>query len=85
MSTKTDSATAKVLAALNVGTAEQEERMLERAAAAPKAARGVTPALGATERIHLHLPLDTIRALKVRAAETGLSPSQVVAKLLGVE
>ena len=58
--------------------------MLERAAAAPKAARGVAPALGATERIHLHLPPDTIRALKVRAVEMGLSPSQVVAKLLGV-
>jgi len=85
MSTKTDSATAKVLAALNVGTAEQEERMLERAASAPKAAKGVSPALGETERLHLHLPPTTIHALKVRAAEMGLSPSQVVAKLLGVE
>lgn len=65
---KAQSAQSSALAALGVGASEQQSRM---PAPQPKTCTEV-------ERLHLHLPPAAIKAIKVRAAERGVSPSQVV-------
>ncbi len=65
---KANTASSSAISAINLGAQEQEARMIR---ATPKPHTE-------TERFHLHLPKDAIRAMKLRAAERGVTAAQVV-------
>ncbi|MCM2249565.1 MAG: hypothetical protein NDI58_03200 [Geothrix sp.] len=65
---KANIASSAAVVAINLGATEQEARM---------APRGPKP-----DRFHLHLPSAAIHALKVRAAEQGVTAAQVVLNAL---